>query len=120
MLKKFDSRDIILDDDGNDDGLDDKNNNNYNNTNINALDRQMLIISKKLKSDRWLNEDASPVMKHLREISRMGFGESLPILEEHGDGITNIAIVIDRILDQKRRFRERFESDIKRKNGSWI
>ena len=114
FLRKFDSRGIILDDDGNDDGLDDENNNNHNNTDINALDQQMLIVAKKLKGDRWLNEDASPVMKHLREIPRMGFGEPLPISAEHGDGITNIALVIDRILDQKRRFRERFESDIKR------
>ena len=53
------------------------------------------------------------MMNHLREIPTMGFGEPLPISAEHGDGITNIALVIDRILDQKRRFRERFESDIK-------
>ena len=113
FLRKFDSRDIILDDDGNDDGLDDENNNNHNNTDINALDRQMLIVAKKLKGDRWLNEDASPVMEHLRESPRMGFGKPLPISAEHGDGITNIAVVIDRILDQKRRFRERVERDTK-------
>lgn len=51
FLRKFDSRGIILDDDGNDDGLDDENNNNHNNTDINALDRQMLIVAKKLKVD---------------------------------------------------------------------
>ena len=113
MLRKFDSRDIMLDDNGNDDGLDDEKNNNHNNVDINALDRQMLIVAKKLKCNRWLNEDASPMMKHLREIPSMGFGDPFPILVDHGDGITNIALVIDHILDQKRRFRGRFESDIK-------
>ena len=113
FLRKFDSRGILLDDDRNDNGLDDENNNNHNNIDINALDWQMLIVAKKLKGNRWLNEDASPMMKHLREIPSMGFNDPFPILVDHGDGITNIALVIDRILDQKRRFRGRFESDIK-------
>ena len=53
------------------------------------------------------------MIENLREISKMGFGEPFPISANHGDGITNIAVVIDRILSQKRGFRERVERDIK-------
>ena len=53
-------------------------------------------------------------MEHLQEIPSMGFDEPLPISAEHGGGITNIAVLINHILDQKRRFRERVERDIKR------
>eukprot|EP00592_Proboscia_alata_P014646 CAMPEP_0194399434 /NCGR_PEP_ID=MMETSP0174-20130528/126660_1 /TAXON_ID=216777 /ORGANISM="Proboscia alata, Strain PI-D3" /LENGTH=625 /DNA_ID=CAMNT_0039195847 /DNA_START=351 /DNA_END=2225 /DNA_ORIENTATION=- len=74
-----------------------------------ASARHVLILANKLEGDRWTDEDASPVMEHLREISRVGFGKPVPISAEHGEGIADIAVVIDRLVKKKRLLQEQAE-----------
>jgi GTP-binding protein len=41
-------------------------------------------------------------MEHLHEVERLGFGEAIPISAGHGDGMADIAIVMEQMLSEKR------------------
>lgn len=61
------------------------------------------ILANKLEGDRWASED-SLVLNHLEEASRIGFGEAIPISAEHGEGLADLAVVIDKATQKKREF----------------
>ena len=75
--------------------------------------RKVLILANKLEGDAWANyyNDDSMVLDHLSEVSRLGFGEAVPISAEHGEGMADIAALIED-LSQKRRTFLGIQSDV--------
>lgn len=66
--------------------------------------RRVIIVANKLEGDYWTNyfDNDSPVMQHLAEVSRLGFGEAIPISAEHGEGLSDLAIIIQEMASKKR------------------
>jgi len=60
------------------------NNNNNNNNNLNFL-------------------PSNPVLDNLDDISRLGFGDPIPISAEHGEGIADIAVIIEKLTKAKKK-----------------
>jgi len=63
--------------------------------------REIVILANKLEGDRWASMDSN-VLDNLAEISRAGFGEAIPISAEHGEGMVDVAEIIDRYTKEKR------------------
>jgi GTP-binding protein len=57
---------------------------------------KVLVLANKLEGTHW-NYDGSPVLEHLTEATRMGFGEAVPISAEHGEGMADIAVAIEEL-----------------------
>ena len=66
------------------------------------------ILANKLEGDAWAYDD-SPVMEHIREVERLGLGDVIPISALQGEGIADIAVVIENLKAQ--RALERGEQD---------
>jgi GTPase len=64
--------------------------------------QHVLLLANKLEGDKWQMDDKSPVLDHLVEATRVGFGEAVPISAEHGEGMADIALVIEALSQQKR------------------
>ncbi len=66
--------------------------------------RRVVILANKLEGDAWSNyhDPDSLITSHLSEISRIGFGEAIPISAEHGEGMADIAAIVDRLTNEKR------------------
>eukprot|EP00581_Thalassiosira_minuscula_P006672 CAMPEP_0183702732 /NCGR_PEP_ID=MMETSP0737-20130205/746_1 /TAXON_ID=385413 /ORGANISM="Thalassiosira miniscula, Strain CCMP1093" /LENGTH=595 /DNA_ID=CAMNT_0025929399 /DNA_START=233 /DNA_END=2019 /DNA_ORIENTATION=- len=64
--------------------------------------REIVILANKLEGDRWVSSDGSSVLDNLAEISRVGFGEPVPMSAEHGEGMVDIAVIIDKLTKEKR------------------
>ena len=62
---------------------------------------EIVILANKLEGDRWASMDSN-VLDNLTEVSRVGFGEVIPISAEHGEGMAEVAEVIDRYTLEKR------------------
>lgn len=65
--------------------------------------RDIVILANKLEGDRWASMDSSILLDNLAEISRCGFGEAIPIPAEHGEGMAEVASVIHRLAQEKRK-----------------
>eukprot|EP00816_Leptocylindrus_hargravesii_P011205 CAMPEP_0196823890 /NCGR_PEP_ID=MMETSP1362-20130617/89483_1 /TAXON_ID=163516 /ORGANISM="Leptocylindrus danicus, Strain CCMP1856" /LENGTH=553 /DNA_ID=CAMNT_0042203937 /DNA_START=326 /DNA_END=1987 /DNA_ORIENTATION=+ len=65
--------------------------------------RKVVVLANKLEGDRWAVHDDvdSPILEHLAEASRAGFGEAIPISAEHGEGLTDLAVIVDELTRQK-------------------
>lgn len=65
--------------------------------------RKIVVLANKLEGDRWAvhYDDDSPILEHLAEASRAGFGEAIPISAEHGEGLTDIAVIVDKLTQKK-------------------
>jgi len=67
--------------------------------------REIAILANKLEGDRWtssMGNSNNNVLDNLAEVSRAGFGEPIPISAEHGEGIVDIAVLIDKLTREKR------------------
>lgn len=87
------------------------------------MKREVIILANKLEGDAWANyhSDESMVYDHLDEVARLGFGEPIAISAEHGEGMADIARVIDELTQKKRElygFEEVDEEIIDRKSKS--
>jgi len=67
-----------------------------------AQRKAVAILANKLEGDRWSIDSDSPVLEHLAEVSRCGFGEAIPISAEHGEGLADLAVMIASMTTQKR------------------
>jgi len=66
--------------------------------------REIVILANKLEGDRWASMDSN-VLDNLAEVSRAGFGEAIPISAEHGEGMVDVAEIIDKYtLEKRQRF----------------
>ena len=64
--------------------------------------RKVVLLANKLEGDSWSNDNltdgaSSLVMDHLRNAARLGFGEAIPISAEHGEGLADIAVIIQKL-----------------------
>jgi GTP-binding protein len=59
------------------------------------------ILANKLEGDAWAHDD-SPVMDHLNDVLKLGLGEVIPISALQGDGMADIAILIEKLKAGKR------------------
>jgi len=64
-------------------------------------ERTVAILANKLEGDSWVYDD-SPVLDTIDEVNRVGFGEAIPISAEHGEGLADIAALIEEIQLKKR------------------
>ena len=64
--------------------------------------QHVMLLANKLEGDRWQYDNDSPVMDHLLEATRVGFGEAVPISAEHGEGMADIAVLIEELSERKR------------------
>lgn len=62
---------------------------------------KVVVLANKLEGDGWSFE-GSPVLEHVEEAARVGFGDPLLISAEHGEGMADIAVVIEQLTQQKR------------------
>lgn len=76
-----------------------------NNDNYEEWEKKVVILANKLEGDAWFNyhDTDSSVTDHLSEISREGFGNPIPISAEHGEGLADIASVVESLSMKKRR-----------------
>eukprot|EP00979_Chaetoceros_neogracilis_P007583 scaffold1602_cov249-Chaetoceros_neogracile.AAC.6 len=75
------------------------NDDNDNNDTVEGDDgwkRKVVILANKLEGDAWSNyyDESSTVVENLSEVSRMGFGEAIPISAEHGEGLADMGQII--------------------------
>jgi len=66
--------------------------------------KNVMVLANKLEGNAWANhyDDESPVMDHLAEVSRLGFGKAVPISAERGEGLADIAVLIQKLIQEKR------------------
>ena len=64
--------------------------------------REVRILANKLEGDAWSANYDSPVLGHLEEAARVGFGEAIPISAEHGEGLADVAAIIEDLTEAKR------------------
>lgn len=74
---------------------------NINSQETNKRTRKILLLANKLEGDAW-SYDGSPVLQYLSDASRIGYGEAIPISAEHGEGLADIAAVIEELKAKKR------------------
>jgi len=66
-----------------------------------VMPREIVILANKLEGDHW-NYFGSMVMDHLDDVSRVGFGEAIPISAAHGEGLSELATIIESLTLKKR------------------
>jgi GTPase len=59
------------------------------------------VLANKLEGDAWAHNNESPVLEHLQEVLRLGFGAAIPISALQGDGMADIAILIEQLQAEK-------------------
>lgn len=64
--------------------------------------KKVVLLANKLEGDSWCNDNlidgvSSHVMDHLNGAVRLGFGEAIPISAEHGEGLADIAVIVQRL-----------------------
>ena len=72
--------------------------------------RQVVILANKLEGDNWVNhyymddytDHDAMVLDHINDVSRLGFGDAIPISAEHGEGMADIAAIIEDLTNKKR------------------
>lgn len=82
-------------------------------------ERRVLILANKLEGDRWSTNDRSPVLDHISEASRVGFGPAVPVSAEHGEGLADVAAVVESMSRDKRERLGLPESYDEHGAGSW-
>ena len=68
--------------------------------------KKVLILANKLEGDAWTTKTDSHVLENLEEVSRIGFGEAIPISAEHGEGLADIAAYIELLTEKKKQILE--------------
>jgi GTP-binding protein len=85
--------------------------------------REIAILANKLEGDRWAHamDSRSDVLDNIAEVARAGLGEPIPISAEHGDGMAEIAVLVDKLTKEKRKrlgLPERSDADEEKRNKS--
>jgi len=61
----------------------------------------VVVVANKLEGDSWAQNEDSPVLEHLHDVLRLGLGEAIPISALQGDGMADIAILIEQLKTEK-------------------
>jgi len=72
---------------------------------------QVVVVANKLEGDSWAYKDSN-AMQSLKEVTRLGFGEAIPISALQGDGVADLAIVIEQMKMQKEKERIALKSGV--------
>ena len=85
--------------------------------------REIAILANKLEGDRWAHamDSRSDVLDNIAEVTRAGLGEPIPISAEHGDGMAELAVLVDKLTKDKRKrlgLPERNDADEEKRNKS--
>mmetsp|Transcript_6062 Transcript_6062/g.6933 ORF Transcript_6062/g.6933 Transcript_6062/m.6933 type:complete len:648 (-) Transcript_6062:66-2009(-) len=77
------------------------------------------LIANKLEGDSWAHDEDSFVMENLRDVLRLGLGNAIPISALQGDGLADIAILIEKLKVEKEavHYEENIDDIIKKE--SW-
>ena len=62
--------------------------------------KRIVVLANKLEGTHW-DYEGSPVLDHLDEVTRVGFGEAIPISAAHGEGMADLAVVIEQVTREK-------------------
>jgi predicted GTPase len=73
----------------------------HNNSKNSGKSKVILLANKLENEHHWDYKDDSPVLEHLDEAARTGF-DVLPISAQHGDGMADIANVIEEVYLERR------------------
>lgn len=63
--------------------------------------QKIVVLANKLEGDAW-DYEGSPILDNLAEVSRVGFGEAVVISAIHGEGIADVAAIIEELEEEKR------------------
>mmetsp|Transcript_11349 Transcript_11349/g.12679 ORF Transcript_11349/g.12679 Transcript_11349/m.12679 type:complete len:677 (+) Transcript_11349:34-2064(+) len=66
-----------------------------------ALKQTVVLVANKLEGDGW-DYDGSPIRDGIIDASRLGFGHPINLSAIHGDGISDLALVIEKAQNEKR------------------
>lgn len=71
---------------------------------------RIIVLANKLEGEHW-NYEGSVVLENLREAERkLGFGEIIPISAQHGEGMADIAVIIENLNHAAEIERQKTES----------
>ena len=62
----------------------------------------VVILANKLEGDSWFYE-GFPALENLEEATRVGFGEPRPISVQHGEGMSDVAVIIEELATKLER-----------------
>ena len=62
---------------------------------------KVVVVANKLEGDAWVHKEDSLVMENLHDVLRLGLGEAIPISALQGDGLADIAILIEKLKTEK-------------------
>jgi len=71
----------------------------------------VVVVANKLEGDSWAQNEDSPVLEHLHDVLRLGLGEAIPISALQGDGMADIAILIEQLKAEKRKRKQKQHED---------
>jgi GTPase len=60
---------------------------------------RIVVLANKLEGHSW-NTTGSIVLEHLRDLEKLGFGEPIPISAYHGEGLADIAVLLEQVQQQ--------------------
>lgn len=63
--------------------------------------QKVVVLANKLEGDAW-DYDGSPILDNLTEVSRVGFGEAVILSAIHGEGLADVAAIIEEMEEKKR------------------
>jgi len=64
-------------------------------------DSEVVVVANKLEGDSWAQDEDSIVMENLQDVVRLGLGNAIPISALQGDGLGDIAILIEQRKAEK-------------------
>ena len=62
---------------------------------------KVVVVANKLEGDAWAQDENSAVMENLQDVLRLGLGNAIPISALQGDGLSDIAILIQQRKTEK-------------------
>ncbi|KAL3918920.1 MAG: hypothetical protein SGILL_004013 [Bacillariaceae sp.] len=69
-----------------------------------------VVLANKLEGDAWARDEASYVMEHLNDVLQLGLGEAIPVSALHGEGMADLAVVIEQLKAEKEKNQSAEES----------
>ena len=75
---------------------------------------KVVVVANKLEGDSWAQDEDSVVMENLQDVLRLGLGNAIPISALQGDGLGDIAILIEQRKAEKNK--NYLDSDVDQNN----
>jgi GTPase len=82
-----------------------------NNHNNNTTSKKIVVLANKLEGNQWLYDDQSSVTEHLEEVLRLGFGPAIPISAQHGEGMVDLAMILQEMMAEREEEEEKQQEE---------